>query len=400
MNDDLLTFLVLAPGWLTGLALLLAGSRTRGLSRPLWNGERTVGTVVAHEVWRAAGGRERVGIVVDFLDRAGNRGRLVEPPVRWERPPAVGTRVSISYRPDDLGFAKRYSRRHQAAGWLATLVSMPLVVLFLVSFPLWMGVVIVPQVAWLALRRWWPAAGPIRQPTDLCAVGDAGFDPTAMVVPTSPPSLEATVDGADPVIEGPRTTIDPALVLRSVRRLFYPLASGAVILVVALIGASRSSDQHAVGWHLGLATVLGIGLVLFESSLAHRGGTVMTGTVVDHVHRRDAEGDVYWWEVVEISTGDSVVSFVDTMAPRRQRPIGSPVAVSFRRGEPDRLRSLHRSQSMLGTVMIAGAVGIGLYLFAPTWMPVLIQTAVCYLGYVVLDVVRGLSTVTPALEPS
>jgi hypothetical protein len=139
---------------------------------------------------------------------------------------------------------------------------------------------------------------------------------------------------------------------------------------------------------------------LFETSLALRGGSVVVGRVVDHLHRRDTEGDVYWLEVVEFRSDRGMITFVDVAGQRRQRPIGSPVTVSYRSSEPHRARSLHRSQSLLGTALIAGSVGLGLFVSAPTWMPVLIQTAVCYLGYVALDLVRGVTTRAAVLEPN
>lgn len=398
MIDEFLTFLVLTPGWITGLLLLAIGSRTRGLARPLWNAERAAGVVVAHERWLLGDDGERTGIVVDFVDRSGRAGRLVEPPVRWERRPAVGDSVKISYRGHDLEFAKRFSRRRQALAWMVTLVSLPIVVLFLLTHPLLMGVVITPQIAWLAARRWRPPEAPVRVPTDLSAAGVGGFDPSAMVVPTSPPPLDPPVPVVRASSREHRSDVDRAAVLELIHRHLYTVVSGMVVLTVALIGATRSSHALALGWHVGLATMLGLGIVLFETSLAYRGGSVVAGHVVDHHHRRESEGDVYWLEVVEFRSDQGVVTFVDTAGPRRQRPTGSPVTVSHRPGEPERARSLHRSQSLLGTLLIAGAVGVGLFISAPTWVPVMIQATVCYLGYLVLDVVRGLATGTPALE--
>lgn len=397
MIDDLLTFLLLAPGWVTGLVLLAGGSRARGLSRPLRNGARVDGMVVAHERWLLANGRERTGIVVDFCDDAGHPGRLIEPPVRWERPPAVGSRVRVSHRPDDLGFAKRYSRRQQVFAWIATVVSMPIVILFLLTHPLFMSIVVVPQVAWLTYRRLRPPASPIRQPADLSLVGPRGFDPKAMIVPTSPPSMGDPIDRPGPIRGTDEWGVPRASVLELLHRSFYPVVSAAVVGVVALIGASRSSQEFAFGWHVGLASVLGLGIVLFETSLASRGGSVVDGRVVDHHLRRDTEGDVYWLEVVEFRSDRGLLTFVDTAGHRRQRPVGSSVTVSYRSGssgsgERQQIRSLHRSQSLLGTVMIAGTVGVGLFVSAPTWLPVIVQTAVCYVGYVVLDVVRGFAS--------
>jgi len=166
------------------------------------------------------------------------------------------------------------------------------------------------------------------------------------------------------------------------------------------VSATRSSHERATVWHLTLALVLMVGVLLFETSLAYRGGSVAAGSVIDHVHRRDSEGDVYWVEVVEFPSDRGLVTFVDNSGHRRQRPLGSAVSVSYRSAEPERARGLHRSQSLMGTVMVASAVGVGLFVSAPTWIPVLAQTAVCYVGFIVLDIVRGSATVASSGELS
>lgn len=276
-------------------------------------------------------------------------------------------RVVVAAPVDDAGRSvRRRARLSVVAGWTMLVLSILPLGLFLLLFPRPSIPVFTAVVAW----RWRVAKRPEPEP-----------EPSEVRAPAPPLAHEPSPQR--PALSGTRIAAAYA----------FP------VFATAAVSSGWSTIESAFVWHGVFALYLAAVPAIFENSRPHRGGVRAMGEVIGHERGTDSDGNVRYQELVRFSTGAQSIEF-EGLSSRRQRPIGAPVDVSYRFGEPDHPRAIPEGQGRSGVVLFGGVVAVAALVIGWTTLPIIGIVGLGYGHFVWLDRRRASLSDVRAPAPS